>query len=178
MELFRPARTQRTFQFYEEPVIQSIRNDEREYVYKSKDLQKFTILSWSGVDEFRWVKSSSSQERASNRDYIEVDGDFMVSYDIPQILPGRYGMQIRANSAFGDNATIQVFLDGKKVGGNVNLTTGGQSGNNPYRLINLGVIEFGEYKRHNITVRSLIPGLFIWDFIRFESNEGVYNDNQ
>lgn len=45
MELFRPARTQRTFEFYEEPVIQSIRNNEREYVYKSKDLEEFTVLS-------------------------------------------------------------------------------------------------------------------------------------
>lgn len=178
MELFRPGRTQRTFEFYEEPVIQSIRNDPREYVYKSKDLEKFTILSWEGVDEFRWTKSSSSQERASNRDYIEVDGDFSVSYDIPQILPGRYGLQIRANSAYNDNATIQVFLDGKQIGGNVNLTTGGASGNNPYRLINLGIVELGEYKVHNITVKSLIPGLFIWDYIRFESNETVYNDNQ
>lgn len=177
MELFRPNRTQRTFQFYEEPVIQAIRNDEREYIFKSKDLQDFTVLSWAGVEEFIWFKSSSSFEQASNRDYIFVDGDFSISYNIPQILPGRYGFQIRANSAWSDNATVQVFLDGKKVGGNVNLTTGGASGNNPYRLINLGVIDLTKYEKHNITIRSLIPGRFIWDFVRFESDLKAYNEN-
>lgn len=177
MELYKPGRTQRTFQFYEDPVIQAIRNDPREFVFKNKDMKDFTKLSWSGIDEFIWRKSSSSFEYASNRDYIQVDGDFSISYEIPQILPGRYGFQIRANAARGDNATIEVFLDGKKIGGNVNLTTGGR-GNNPYNLFNLGVVEISRYETHNVTVRSLIPGVLIWDYIRFENNLEEYKDNQ
>jgi len=177
MELFKPNRTQRTFQFYEDPVIAAIRNEPREYVFKNKDMNDFTVLSWSGLEEFVWVKSASSFERASNRDYLIVDGDFSISYEIPQILPGRYGFQIRANADERENATIQVFLDGKKIGGNVNLTTGTR-GNNPYGLINLGIVDLSKYETHTINVRSLIPGQFIWDFIRFESNLKLYNDNQ
>ncbi len=177
MDLFKPGRTQRTFQFYEDPVIKAIQNSPRIYLFKNKDMADFTYLTWSGLDELSWVKSGSSFESASNQDYIYVDGDFSITYKIPQILPGRYGFQIRANSADEKNATIQVFLDGKRIGSNVNLTTGGSGGGNPYRLFNLGIIELTKYEKHVIEVRSLIPGRFTWDYIRFENNMTLYQDN-
>lgn len=177
MELFKPGRTQRTFQFYEDPEIKAIQNSPRIYIFKNKDMEDFTYLKWSGLDELAWVKSGSSFERASNQDYIYVDGDFSITYEIPQVLPGRYGFQIRANSADQKNATIQVFLDGKRIGSNVNLTTGGSGGGNPYRLFNLGIIELSKYEKHVVEVRSLIPGRFTWDFIRFESDITAYLEN-
>ncbi len=177
MELFKPGRTQRTFQFYEDPEIKAIQNSPRQYIFKTKDMDDFIYLKWSGLDELSWVKSGSSFERASNQDYIYVDGDFSITYEIPQVLPGRYGFQIRANSADQKNATIQVFLDGKRIGSNVNLTTGGSGGGNPYRLFNLGIIELTKYEKHVIEVRSLIPGRFTWDYTRFESDITLYLDN-
>ena len=175
MELFRPPRTRRTFQFYEEPVIFDIRLEANRYIFNR--VEEFTILSWSGTDELIWEKRSSSQESANNQDYLEIEGDFSISYEIPKILPGQYGCQIRANYEGDKNATIQVFLDGKQIGGNLNLTTGGASGANPYRLKNLGVVEFPIYDKHTVTIRSLIPGKFIWDFIRFESSMRTYDEN-
>lgn len=177
MELFQPKLTRRTFQFYEEPLINSIRNDERRYIFI--DNEPFTKIKWYGTEEMAWEKSSSSSESASNRDYIEIDGDFEITYKIPKILPGKYGVQIRVDTQRGrDNATIQVYLDGNKVGGNLNLTTGGLNSNNPYRMKNMGIVEFGKYTEHTVTIRSLIPGRFVWDWIRFENNLKTYGNNR
>lgn len=177
MELFKPGRTQRTFEFYEDPQIKAIMNNPRLYIFNNKDMKDFIYLSWSGLEQLNWVKSGSSFERASNQDYIYVDGDFSITYEIPQVLPGRYGFQIRANSADSKNSTIQVFLDGKRIGSNINLTTGGSGGGNPYRLFNLGIIELTKYEKHVVEVRSLIPGRFTWDYVRFESDINLYLEN-
>jgi hypothetical protein len=175
LELYKPGRTMRTFQFYEEPLINQVRNEPRTYIFNRPE--EFTKLLWSGVEEFYYVKSSSSSERASNTDYILIDGDFSVTYTIPKILPGIYGMQIRMNTARSDNATVQVYLDGKKMGGNVSLTQGGANNSNPYRIKNMGIIEFGKYEEHTVTVRSLIPGRMAWDYVRFNHDLKNYNNN-
>ena len=98
-----------------------------------------------------------------------IDGDFEINYRIPKIMMGKYAVRMRANRNSPENATIQVFIDGKKVGGNINLTLGGSS-SNPYDggPFTLGNIEFSNTQRHTVTVRSLIPGRFIWDLIQFD----------
>lgn len=168
MRLYQPAQSRRTFEFYEEPLIDAIRKEEREFIFT--DVDKFSKMSWSGVEEIKWVKSPDDSEKASNKDYIEIEGDFLVSYDIPKILPGKYELQLKANNDEKSNATIQVFLDGKQIGSNMNLTTGGQNNSNPYRTLTLGVVEFSVYEEHTVSVRSLIPGRFVWDWVRFESD--------
>lgn len=175
IELFKPNRTIRTFEFFEEPLINEVRYEPRTYIWTRPE--EFTELIWSGVDEFIYFKGSSSSEKASNRDFISVNGDFSITYTIPKILPGIYGMQMRVNTAYRYNATIQVYLDGKKMGGNLNLTTGGLNNSTPYRIKNMGIIEFGTYEEHTITVRSLIPGVFIWDWVRFNHNIDNYDNN-
>lgn len=175
LELYRPARTVRTFQFYEEPLINEIRNVEQTFIFTKP--AEFTRLLWSGVDEFYFTKSSSSSESALNRDFIALGGDFSITYKIPKILPGVYGMQIRVLYGRRDNSTIQVYLDGKKMGGNMNLTTAGANNSNPYRLKNMGIIEFGKYEEHTVTIRSLIPGVFAWDYVRFQNNLDTYDNN-
>ncbi|MFC2098992.1 fasciclin domain-containing protein [Bacteroidota bacterium] len=175
MVLFKPNKSLRIFQFYEEPVIGNIRNETRRYIFKR--VEDFSVISWTGTEELIWEKRGSSSESAWNRDFLEIDGDFSISYDIPKLLPGKYGVQIRADHRGSKNATIQVYLDGKQIGDNLNLTTGGASGANPYRIKNLVVVELLAYENHNITVRSLIPGRFVWDAIIFQPNLNTYQDN-
>jgi len=172
MKPFKPGRTRITFQFYEETLIREIRNQTGKYTFT--DPKELTHISWSGTEELIWEKSSSSSEKASNKDYLEINGDFSISYRVSKVLPGKYGIQLRADSDRSDNATIQVFLDGHQIGGNLNLTIGGSGSNDPYRRMNLAIIEFGKYEEHTITVRSLVPGRFIWDYIRFENDLSNY----
>jgi uncharacterized surface protein with fasciclin (FAS1) repeats len=172
MKPFKPGRTRITFQFYEEPLIQEIRNQTGRYTFT--DPTELSRISWSGTEELTWEKSSSSSEKASNKDYLEINGDFSVTYRVSKVLPGKYGIQLRADSDQSENATVQVFLDGRQIGGNLNLTTGGNSSNDPYQRMNLGIIEFGKFEEHTITVRALVPGRFIWDYIRFENDLSKY----
>ncbi|MCK4923306.1 MAG: hypothetical protein KAS71_19800, partial [Bacteroidales bacterium] len=119
-------------------------------------------------------KSSSSSEKASNSDYLEIDGNFIVNYTIPKILPGRYNFFIRANSYNNNNehATILIYIDGKRLKGNYNMNLGGTS-SDPYTINKnwngheIGVVEFSIYQEHTITIESFIPGKFIWDRVAF-----------
>ncbi len=165
MELYEPERTRLQFEFYEEPAINIVRNEEREFFFNKLD--NFTTITWSGTEEIIW-KKGSTDEKADHDDYLEIDGDFLISYELPKVYTGRYEFQIRVNTARSENATIQVFLDGKQVGGNMNLTTGGANSSNPYRVLTLGIVEFGKYEEHNVSIRSLIPGKLTWDWVRFD----------
>ena len=65
------------------------------------------------------------------------------------------------------NALVEVYIDGKVMGGLIDLATGGSSAY-PFTGIELGTIDFLKYEGHTIEIRSLIPGRFSWDYIRFE----------
>jgi uncharacterized surface protein with fasciclin (FAS1) repeats len=169
LDLFQPAISTQTFQFTEEePILQeALQERGGEYFFENND--DFSNLSWSGVNQLAYYATSSSSEQAWNKDYLMIDGDFEINYRIPKIMMGKYAVKMRANRNSHENATIQVFIDGKKVGGNINLTLGGSS-SNPYDggPFTLGNIEFSNTQRHTVTVRSLIPGRFIWDLIQFD----------
>jgi hypothetical protein len=53
-----------------------------------------------------------------------------------------------------------------KVGGLIDLTTGGNA-QYPYVEFELGEVTLLDYKPHVITVTSLIPGYFDWDYVYF-----------
>ena len=72
-----------------------------------------------------------------------------------------------AEAFSGLNALVEVSIDGKKLGGLIDLTTEG-SADNPFAQIELGSIELLRYGQHTIQVRSFVPGTLIWDYIRFE----------
>lgn len=165
MELYRPGLSVQTFQFYEEPVINNIRNQPNEYIFE--DQENFSIISWEGVDELVYFNSSTGIQANAN-DYLRIEGDFTLTYAIPKILPGTYQVIFRANAFGDDHAVVQLYIDGNKTGGNMNLTSSGNSSGNPYNNFNQNTVEFTEYERHTIEVRSLIPGIMMWDFIRFE----------
>ncbi|MCX6327840.1 MAG: fasciclin domain-containing protein [Bacteroidia bacterium] len=163
MNLYKPARSERIYEFYEEPLIYNVKNVVNTYQFT---MNKFTALTWQGVNEIKYIKSSSNAEMSTNKDYIQINGDFSISYNISKLLPGRYSVKLMANAFSQQNAIIQIFIDDHRVGGNVNLTSGGSS-KNPYYEFVLGEYEFSTYTTHIIRIQSLIPGNFIWDYIKF-----------
>jgi uncharacterized surface protein with fasciclin (FAS1) repeats len=165
MELYKPGLSIQTFQFFEEPVINNIRNRPNEYIFEDQD--EFSIISWEGVDELIYFKSGTGIQANAN-DYLRIDGDFNLRYEIPKILPGTYQVIFRANAFGDDHAVVELYIDGNKTGGNMNLTSSGNSNGNPYNSFNQNTVEFTEYETHLIEVRSLIPGIMMWDFIQFE----------
>jgi len=160
LEVKTPGRTVRTFQFFEEPLINEVRTTAGEYYFSDQSFME--VLSWFGPEYITYVKSSSSIP-ANNNDFIALDGNFTIEYIIPKILPGKYRIQLRADSRSNDNANIQVAFDGKKLGSSYDLTSGG----NPFKVFTVGIVEFQNYETHKITINSLLPGRFLWDFIRF-----------
>jgi uncharacterized surface protein with fasciclin (FAS1) repeats len=164
LEQVRPSRQIMTFQFHEESLLNELAEEPGEYL-----VEQFTgldYITWSGTDLF-YIKESSEDSPAWSQDYIFMDGDFTITYRIPRIVQGNYMALFGAEAYNPENALVEVFIDGKKLGGLIDLTTGGTSGN-PFAQIELGTINFLKYDVHTVEVRSLIPGRFNWDYIRFE----------
>ena len=174
MEFYTPRLSERTFQFYEEPEINNLRNQPGTYYFLEEEQDELEVISWTGPKEISYYKTSGTSEPAANNDYLEIDGNFVIDYTMPKILPGRYTLYVRANgyNRSNEHATIIVYIDGKRMSGNFDLNNGGSS-NNPYAInedwngYKIGLVEFTKYTEHTITIESLIPGKFIWDQVRF-----------
>ncbi|MCK4922259.1 MAG: fasciclin domain-containing protein [Bacteroidales bacterium] len=160
LNLTNPGRTKRTFEFFEEPVIKELKGTPGEYEFTNPE--EMEVLFWMGADRLKYVKSGSSIP-TNNNDYIEIEGDFVIEYTIPAILPGLYEVELKTESSNNKNATIQIYVDGKRIGGNFDLKSGGK----PFDVFRVGSIEFLKYEEHTITVSSLMPGKLTWDFLRF-----------
>ena len=61
-------------------------------------------------------------------DYLYMDGDFTITYEIPKIVQGIYTVYLRAETLDRDNALVEISVDGKKIGGLVDLSAGGNPG--------------------------------------------------
>ncbi len=126
-------------------------------------------IEYSGSDLSYVVIKEDSEEstNAWSNDYLILDGDFSITYTTPQIVAGKYNVLLGAEAFNSENALIEVFIDGKKIGGLIDLTSRG-SQNSPFQQFKLGNVDFKTYSRHKVEIRSLIPGRFLWDYIRFE----------
>jgi uncharacterized surface protein with fasciclin (FAS1) repeats len=172
MEPYRPKPSTRTFSFYEEPEINKNRNNPGSY--ELADQEKMEVLSWTGPESIIYYKSSSSSEKASGRDYLLIEGEFNINYIVPKILPGRYGFYIRAGTNSSDYPTIQIFIDGNRIGSNLDLTSAAEYNpyshkwvRGPYAELKVASVDFSKYTEHTVTVKSLIRGIFLWDYVRF-----------
>jgi uncharacterized surface protein with fasciclin (FAS1) repeats len=160
MDPYRPRPREYVFQFYEDPIIYAA--SQRPNTYEFEDPEKFEKINWQGVKQIKYVKLATTSE-FNNDDYIEIEGEFSITYEIPKILPGAYKLQITANASYYNNAFIQVFLDDKRVGGNINLTSG-QS----YYTYDINQISLVNYEKHLLRIQTLIPGRFTWDCVIFK----------
>jgi uncharacterized surface protein with fasciclin (FAS1) repeats len=159
-----PSRATQTFHFYEEPIIRNLRNELG--IHLIEDTEALQVISISGAD-LEFVQLGTGETNAWNLDYLQMTGDFRISYKTPRIVQGRYRVIFRAERFNPDNAMVSVSIDGKNIGGIIDLSSGGTA-SNPFQSIQLGVIDFTRYEGHTITVSSMIPGRFLWDAVRFE----------
>ncbi|MFY9153397.1 MAG: fasciclin domain-containing protein [Prolixibacteraceae bacterium] len=159
-----PSRAIVTFEFWEEQALNKYRIDGGSYLIENEKLLDY--VKWSGSKLF-YVKSNDDSEQAWSKDYMLIDGDFTISYQVPKIIQGRYDVYLRADAFGSQNALVELYIDGNKIGGLIDLTKGGNA-SNPYQTIKVGNIDFKKYASHIIEIKSLIPGRLKWDVIRFE----------
>jgi uncharacterized surface protein with fasciclin (FAS1) repeats len=159
-----PSRAIVTFEFWEEPVINEYRTENGSYLIEDKE--SLLYIDWEGVDLF-FTEKGDEQTSAWGNDYLEMKGDFRISYQIPRIVQGKYKVFLGAERFNAANALVEVYIDGKKVSPLIDLSQGG-SANNPFQKIELGIVDFKRYESHKVEVIPLIPGRFLWDYIRFE----------
>jgi uncharacterized surface protein with fasciclin (FAS1) repeats len=158
-----PTRAIQNFQFFEEPLFEEFRQELGSFIIE--DTSALNRISYSGTDLF--FVQEGDQSNAWGNDYLLMNGDFRIKYRIPKIVQGKYSVFLRAEAFNNENALVEVFIDGKNLGGLIDLGSGGNA-NNPFSMIELGSIDFLRYEEHTVEVRSLIPGRFLWDVIRFE----------
>ena len=147
-----------------EPFINEFRRNIGTFQIENEDKEFLTRLEWDGGDLY-FIREGE-ESNASNDDYLQINGDFTISYTIPRIVQGNYDVILRAQSYNSANAVVQVFIDGKKIGNMADLTRGG-SASQPFRNIEMGSITFNEYKEHLIEIKPIVPGKMDWDYIRF-----------
>ena len=158
-----------SFQFYEEPLFAGYREKSGEYLIEEKEL--LSTITWTGGnDQILFVMNDVESEQAWSKDYVEINGDFSITYKLPRIVAGTYNMLIRAHAFSDENALVEIYFDGVKIGGLVDLKTLGTE-NYPYVDVKVGEITLLEYEPHEVTVRSLISGKFIWDVVIFRIPE-------
>jgi len=171
MEYYVPEISGETFSFYHpanpEPLDRNHgENQERIFINPAE----FPYIDWTSSDgELVYVRDNTLGNGAQNRDYIKLEGNFQIDYKIEaKLLPGEYEVILAAKTGTNDNyAMIELLIDGKKVGDNVNLATESRRGSNPFDLIPVGTVRIESYSSHTVTVKSLVSGKFIWDYIRF-----------
>ncbi len=159
-----PSRATQTFEFWDEPLLNEFRKDPGDYLIE--DTALLNNFTWSGTDLY-FIETGDPDHSAWGGDYLYMDGDFIISYRIPKIVQGVYTVNLRVETLGATNALVEVFIDGKNIGGLVDLSAGGSS-NNPFQTLELGAINLTRYSEHTVTIQSLIPGRFSWDLIQFE----------
>ena len=159
-----PSRATQTFGFWDEPLLNEFRKKPAEYLIE--DTASLEHIRWTGTDLI-FIETGDPNHRAWGGDYLYMDGDFTITYEISKIVQGIYTVFLRAEGLDKNNALVEVFVDDKKIGGLVDLSTGGDSWR-PFEERELGTINFTKYKGHTIKIESLIPGKFSWDGIIFE----------
>ncbi len=158
---FLPGRKSVTYQFYEEPVINALRNVEGEHTLSVDDLDYISLI---GTKSLLYVKSPTSISGNSNADYIQVSGDIDFSFQTPKILAGRYTLKVVLQRGYSYLASVQAYVDGTKVGVVIDPTTNSTT----FSTYTLGTVEFSAFSPHTVKLSTVIPGRMLIDRIIFE----------
>jgi hypothetical protein len=161
-----PSRAIVNFEFWDETALNKFRNDNTSIAYLFENHELLKNVIWSGAT-LSYVKQTDAPGSLWSKDYLLMDGDFNITYNVGKVVQGKYDLFIGADSFGETNAVVEVYVDGIKVGGLIDLTKGGNS-TDPYLKIKVGSVDFKKYSGHSIQVKSLIPGRFKWDYVRFE----------
>jgi uncharacterized surface protein with fasciclin (FAS1) repeats len=163
MEIQATTQATQTFDFSEEPLLNEFRLEPGDYIIE--DSAALNWIDYSGADLF-FIEATDNIGAWGN-DYLLINGDFDISYTIPKLVEGTYSLLLGADFFNPSNAVVELFVDGKKIGGLINTAVGGNA-SWPFMGYNLGKIDILRFERHTIRIKSLIPGRFCWDYIRFE----------
>ncbi len=155
MELYKPSRKTVTLDFLNDPVLLDLSKSNGTYTLLDPEIYEF--IYWEGPQTIVYRKAA-----VTTNSYIEISGDFLLRYTFPAILPGRYQVELTTNRNGADNATLQIKIDGKKVGSNINLTSGGSARTS----FVIGTVDFTGTNEHIIEISSLIPGGLRWYSMR------------
>lgn len=159
---YRPSLKVVDLNFYNEPIIQSLRNSNGNFSLLVEDLQYISLL---GANSITYVNSENDITDLQNNDYIAVYGDFEFIYQTPRILAGTYELSLTAHRGHTINAMIQVYIDGKRAGGLLDLTTGNDRGTNYAPSFALSTLTFDESSTHEIKIKTIKPGRLFLDRI-------------
>ena len=166
VELYKPNTGIITFQFLDEPLIAEARTVKTTHLFD--DPTKMLKIDWSGVKYLYYENGTGESTDASQTDYIYLDGPFVITYEMPKTPSGSYDLIIRAHSKLARKATIQVYLDGNRVGSTINLNRA-STGN--WINFKAGTIDLTSYDIHTLRIESVVPGQFAWDYVRFQPIE-------
>lgn len=159
-----PSSATMTFQFYDEPLLNEYRRTPGEYLIEDTSL--LFNFNWLGSDLY-FIVTGDPDHPAWGGDFLNMDGDFSITYDIPEVVQGIYTVFLRVETISSGNAVVEVFIDGQNVGGLVDLSSGGNP-NAPFEMRELGTITFAKYEEHTLEIKSLIPGGLSWDLLMLE----------
>lgn len=158
-----PTRAEENFEFYDEPYLAEYRRIGGKYIIENPSL--LNNVTWTGA-KLSYVKSTDVNETSWSKDYLQIEGDFTITYNVPKIIQGKYDVYLQADGYNAANALVEVYIDGNKLGGLIDLTKGGNA-NSPFYAYKLGSVDFKKYSGHAVQIRTLIPGRLKWDLIRF-----------
>jgi uncharacterized surface protein with fasciclin (FAS1) repeats len=117
-----PSRAILTFEIMDRPLF-----DEFVKVssYLIEDSLSLNSINYSGA-ELSYVLMDEDEAPAAlwSNNYVQINGDFTLSYTTNKIVQGDYTVFLQAdfNRSNAENAVIEVFIDGKPVGGTVDLS--------------------------------------------------------
>jgi uncharacterized surface protein with fasciclin (FAS1) repeats len=165
-----PSRAELYIEIMDRPLF-DLFND-KPGTYLIEDSLSLNSINYSGADLLYVLMDNAVAPGALwSDDYVQIDGDFTLSYTTNKIVQGNYTVYIQADFLNTENAVVEVFIDGKPIGGTVDLANDplvGATADAPFGQKELGTVNFVKYGSHKITIRTLIPGNFSWDYIRFE----------
>jgi uncharacterized surface protein with fasciclin (FAS1) repeats len=152
--------------YSKEPVLQKMRNTEGYHLID--DSATLKTIKWTGSDMYYYLSWNWNGSR--DNDYLEIDkGDFTITITTSKIVPGKYSVRLWAGVNNPNYAFVQVYIDEVNIGGIVDLTSKGDS--DWFPVINsreLGKINFSSLEQHKIVIKSVIPGIFLFDAIEFQ----------
>ncbi len=167
---FVPSRKKVEYEFYEEPVINALRDIESSFYILD---EYFKYISFIGTNYLIYTKSADDIDNCNNNDYIRVAGDVDFSFKTTKILAGRYRLRLVLERGYTYLASVQAYVDDTKVGVVIDATKAvGRQGVGFNNIAGtsgvVGTVEFTSFTTHTVKLSTVIPGLMIIDRIIFE----------
>lgn len=165
VELFVPPAAYVLWEFTEQPEWAEIIGS-RGRVWED-DLTPYSRITGevSSPQGFTYWGQGEFQYR--NSDFFYALGTFDITFTLPKIVQGKYLVKLFTKGGGDGRATIQFFMNGRKLGDPIDLTSFGFS----FVTIEFGNVNFKETAENELRVISVSPGQAFLDYLEFEPAE-------